>query len=235
MDLTRLAPRPRWRRRRLASLRGRRHYAPEVAYTDTQLEFLSAHRWAVLATGRLDGSPQQAMVGYALDDEGRVLVLTRSFTAKWRNGCGSPGCRSPFPRTPARCRLWHGGGNRHRSREGRAQRRRPGGRAGPSARAVDYRRLARREPTGGLAHHPREGADARVSAHPRRDRTRRWPAERLPPEREWLCPAELRRRSACPPSPRRDRGGGAGRRGRPLRSEGRRACRGDRAPCPWRR
>ena len=38
----------------------------EMAYTDTQLEFLCGHRWAVLATGRLDGSPQQAMVGYAL-------------------------------------------------------------------------------------------------------------------------------------------------------------------------
>ena len=62
----------------------------EMAYTDTQLEFLSAHRWAVLATGRPDGSPQQAMVGYALDDEGRILVLTRSFTAKWRNALRQP-------------------------------------------------------------------------------------------------------------------------------------------------
>ena len=61
-----------------------------MTYTDTQLAFLSAHRWAVLATGRLDGSPQQAMVGYALDDEGRVLVLTRSFTAKWRNAQRQP-------------------------------------------------------------------------------------------------------------------------------------------------
>jgi PPOX class probable F420-dependent enzyme len=75
------------RRRRLAALRGG---PPEMTYTDTQLEFLSAHRWAVLATGRLDGSPQQAMVGYALDDEGRVLVLTRSFTAKWRNALRQP-------------------------------------------------------------------------------------------------------------------------------------------------
>jgi PPOX class probable F420-dependent enzyme len=62
----------------------------EMAYTDTQLEFLSAHRWAVLATGRPDGSPQQAMVGYALDDEGRILVLTRPFTAKWRNVLRQP-------------------------------------------------------------------------------------------------------------------------------------------------
>ena len=61
-----------------------------MAYTDTQLEFLSAHRWAVLATGRLDGSPQQAMVGYALDAEGRILVLTRPFTAKWKNALRQP-------------------------------------------------------------------------------------------------------------------------------------------------
>ena len=61
-----------------------------MPYTEAQLEFLSAHRWAVLATGRRDGSPQQAMVGYALDGEGRILVLTRSFTAKWRNTLRQP-------------------------------------------------------------------------------------------------------------------------------------------------
>lgn len=59
-------------------------------YTDEQGEFLKRHRWAVLATGRLDGSPQQAMVGYTLDEEGRVLVLTQTFTAKWRNALRQP-------------------------------------------------------------------------------------------------------------------------------------------------
>jgi hypothetical protein len=39
----------------------------------------------VLATGRGDGSPQQAMVGYTLDEQERVLVSTQTFTAKWRN------------------------------------------------------------------------------------------------------------------------------------------------------
>jgi hypothetical protein len=39
------------------------------------LEFLRSHVWAVLATGRADGSPQQSMVGYAVDDEQQRVVL----------------------------------------------------------------------------------------------------------------------------------------------------------------
>lgn len=61
-----------------------------MLYTDEQEAFLREHRWAVLATGRADGSPQQAMVGYTLDDEGRVLILTQAFTAKWRNALRRP-------------------------------------------------------------------------------------------------------------------------------------------------
>jgi PPOX class probable F420-dependent enzyme len=61
-----------------------------VTYTDEQLEFLSDHRWAVLATGRRDGSPQQAMVGYTLDDKGRILISTQTFTAKWGNALRQP-------------------------------------------------------------------------------------------------------------------------------------------------
>jgi PPOX class probable F420-dependent enzyme len=61
-----------------------------MTYTEEQRRFLEAHRWGVLATGRADGSPQQAMVGYTLDDEGRVLVLTQAFTAKWRNAMRCP-------------------------------------------------------------------------------------------------------------------------------------------------
>ena len=57
----------------------------EVFYNDEQRSFLGDHRWAVLATGRRDGSPQQAMVGYALDAEGRLLVSTRRDSAKWLN------------------------------------------------------------------------------------------------------------------------------------------------------
>jgi PPOX class probable F420-dependent enzyme len=63
---------------------------PETVYTDEQRTFLEDHRWGVLATGRADGSPQQAMVGYTLDDAGRVLVSTQSFTAKWRNARRQP-------------------------------------------------------------------------------------------------------------------------------------------------
>jgi PPOX class probable F420-dependent enzyme len=54
-------------------------------YTNDQKAYLIAHKWAVLATGRADGSPQQAMVGYTLDDEGRILISTQTLMAKWRN------------------------------------------------------------------------------------------------------------------------------------------------------
>jgi PPOX class probable F420-dependent enzyme len=61
-----------------------------MTYTDEQRAFLAAHRWGVLATGRADGSPQQSLVGYALDEHERVLVLTRAATAKWRNASRRP-------------------------------------------------------------------------------------------------------------------------------------------------
>ena len=61
-----------------------------MAYTDDQRSFLTGHRWAVLATGRADGSPQQAMVGYTLDGEGRILISTPTTTAKWRNAARKP-------------------------------------------------------------------------------------------------------------------------------------------------
>ena len=47
--------------------------------------FLNDHVWAVLATTRRDGSPQQSMVGYAVDDEGRLVISTKAYTAKWHN------------------------------------------------------------------------------------------------------------------------------------------------------
>ena len=52
--------------------------------------FLGEHVWAILATGRRDGSPQQSMVGYAIDDEGCLLVSVKSYTAKWKNACRQP-------------------------------------------------------------------------------------------------------------------------------------------------
>ena len=47
--------------------------------------FLTDHVWAVLATTRRDGSPQQSMVGYVVDDEGRLVISTKAYTAKWHN------------------------------------------------------------------------------------------------------------------------------------------------------
>jgi PPOX class probable F420-dependent enzyme len=55
-----------------------------------QAEFLTDHTWAVLATGRRDGSPQQSMVGYAVDDEGCLIVSVKSDTAKWKNALRIP-------------------------------------------------------------------------------------------------------------------------------------------------
>ncbi len=52
--------------------------------------FLDDHLWAVLATGRADGSPQQSMIGYVVDDEGRLLISAKSYTAKWKNALRQP-------------------------------------------------------------------------------------------------------------------------------------------------
>jgi PPOX class probable F420-dependent enzyme len=61
-----------------------------MVYTEEQRRFLEEHVWGLLATGRGDGSPQQSMVGYALDVGGRILVLTQAGTAKWRNALRQP-------------------------------------------------------------------------------------------------------------------------------------------------
>jgi PPOX class probable F420-dependent enzyme len=68
----------------------RKQEEERIVYTDEQQVFLAEHRWGVLATGRADGSPQQSMVGYALDDAGRILILTQAVTAKWRNALRQP-------------------------------------------------------------------------------------------------------------------------------------------------
>ncbi len=58
-------------------------------YTEGQRAFLTAHRQAVLATGRRDGSPQLSTVVYVVvgDD---VVVSTKRYTAKWKNARGRP-------------------------------------------------------------------------------------------------------------------------------------------------
>ena len=59
-------------------------------YSEQERAFLAAHIWGVLATGRSDGSPQQTMVGYTIDDTGRVLISTQTSTAKYRNAVRQP-------------------------------------------------------------------------------------------------------------------------------------------------
>lgn len=56
----------------------------------TQRAFLDGHTWAILATGRGDGSPQQSMIGYAVDEEGRLVISAKSYTAKWKNAVRQP-------------------------------------------------------------------------------------------------------------------------------------------------
>lgn len=57
---------------------------------DQERAFLADHVWAVLATARRDGSPQQSMVGYAVDDQGRLVISTKAYTAKWHNALRQP-------------------------------------------------------------------------------------------------------------------------------------------------
>lgn len=53
--------------------------------------------WGVLATGRSDGSPQQSMVGYAIDSDGRLVISAKSYTAKWKNARRNPNVSITVP------------------------------------------------------------------------------------------------------------------------------------------
>ena len=64
--------------------------AMTTVLTPEQCEFLAAHQWAVLATSRQDGSPQQSLVGYTLDPAGRIIISTKAYTAKWHNAIRQP-------------------------------------------------------------------------------------------------------------------------------------------------
>jgi PPOX class probable F420-dependent enzyme len=68
-----------------------------MIYTDEQQSFLAEHMWAILATARRDGTPQQSMVGYTLDPEGRVLISTRRPFAKWHNILRTPAVSLTVP------------------------------------------------------------------------------------------------------------------------------------------
>ena len=37
-------------------------------------EFAEMQIWAILATGRKDGSPQQSMIGYTIDEQVRFIM-----------------------------------------------------------------------------------------------------------------------------------------------------------------
>jgi len=61
-----------------------------MPYTEEQRSFLTDRVWAVLATSKRDGSPQQSMVGYVVDDEGRLVISVKAYTAKWNNAVRQP-------------------------------------------------------------------------------------------------------------------------------------------------
>ncbi len=66
------------------------HPQADFEWNPAHLSYATDHLWAVLATGRSDGSPQQSMVGYIVDDQGRLVVSAKAFTAKWKNARRQP-------------------------------------------------------------------------------------------------------------------------------------------------
>lgn len=54
-----------------------------------QVAFLEGRKWAVLGTGRRDGSPQLSTVAYFWDGEA-IVVSVKRFTAKWSNALRQP-------------------------------------------------------------------------------------------------------------------------------------------------
>jgi PPOX class probable F420-dependent enzyme len=66
-------------------------------YTTEQKRYLEDHIWAVLATGRSDGSPQQSMVGYVIDGQGRLVISAKRYTAKWNNAARNPNVSVTVP------------------------------------------------------------------------------------------------------------------------------------------
>jgi PPOX class probable F420-dependent enzyme len=56
--------------------------APSVALSDRVREFLAKPNFASLATAGADGEPHQAVIWFRLDDDGSILVNSRS-TRRW--------------------------------------------------------------------------------------------------------------------------------------------------------
>lgn len=57
----------------------------ERRVTPEQKREVQYHLWAVLATGRSDGSPQQSMVRHIVDAERRQVISARAYTASRTN------------------------------------------------------------------------------------------------------------------------------------------------------
>ena len=57
--------------------------------TDEQEEYLRSHKWAALATGRKDGSPQLSQIVYDWNGE-NFAISVKSYTAKWNNALRQP-------------------------------------------------------------------------------------------------------------------------------------------------
>jgi len=57
--------------------------------TEEHKQYLYAHKWAVLATGRKNGSPQISQIAYDFDGED-IVISIKSFTAKWKNAVRQP-------------------------------------------------------------------------------------------------------------------------------------------------
>ena len=57
--------------------------------TAEQEAFLAAHRWAVLGTGKKDGSPQLSTIQYYVDD-GKIVIAVSNDRAKWFNARRQP-------------------------------------------------------------------------------------------------------------------------------------------------
>lgn len=60
-----------------------------ISMTQEQQEYLRNHQWAVLATGRKDGSPQISQIAYHWNGED-FAVSIKSYTAKWKNALRQP-------------------------------------------------------------------------------------------------------------------------------------------------
>jgi PPOX class probable F420-dependent enzyme len=58
-------------------------------FSKEQEAYLNDHKWAVLATGRKDGSPQVSQVGYEWNGTD-IVISIKSFTAKWKNALRQP-------------------------------------------------------------------------------------------------------------------------------------------------